>query len=239
MLTPRELFVECVPNLSESFRIDAARLLEPEHWHRLADRCSGWLDAPIPPTRPLPHFDVEVTPPLEPMFQPLRSVLRSGVRSRVAELAQLLESTGLANLLTLLGQRWTPGSLHDARAIPPLRATLLTAATTAHGSDGLSVLGRALAKHIHRHPSPFWGAEPLTGSASAKNARALERLQALLEQFTWWNVFGHFAHETVYEIREPSGYGARWGHDGTQLIGLLSPFDAELFPTRSERDLPS
>jgi hypothetical protein len=47
----------------------------------------------------------------------------------------------------------------------------------------------------------------------------------ILDNTTWWNVFGHFKHVLVYEARVPSGHGARWGQGGDELIGFLEPFD--------------
>ena len=43
---------------------------------------------------------------------------------------------------------------------------------------------------------------------------------------TWRNVFGHHQHETVFEARQPSGHGARWGGGGATFIGFLEPFEA-------------
>ena len=74
-----------------------------------------------------------------------------------------------------------------------------------------------------RSPSAFWG--EVTGSSDEKNAAAERVVRQLLEQATWWNVFGHFQHERVYEVRVPTGHGARWGHGGKELIGFLEPFD--------------
>ena len=45
---------------------------------------------------------------------------------------------------------------------------------------------------------------------------------------TWWNVFGHFAHEVVYEARVPSGHGARWGFGGDEFIDMTN--HARLLP---------
>jgi hypothetical protein len=143
----------------------------------------------------------------------------------VEAFAHALQAAGCKNLLLLLGQRLTPASLTDARAIPPPRADLLAAADRPHSpADPLTVLARALAKHVHRSPDAFWGV--VTGSAAQKNESARCILRRLLEEATWWNCFGHFKHEVVYEVRVPTGHGARWGLKEMAFIGFLEPFVA-------------
>src|SRR5262249_32195802 len=81
-----------------------------------------------------------------------------------------------------------------ARGIPPTRQRLLDAANRLHvGADRLTVAGRALTKHVHRSAEAFWGV--VKGSAEEKNAAALRVLNHILDNTTWWNVFGHFQHE--------------------------------------------
>jgi hypothetical protein len=136
-------------------------------------------------------------------------------------LAEALVTAIVARVLVLLGQRCTPGSLTDARAIPPPAEELLRAAARPyHGR--LSVGSRALSKHLRRSQSGYWG--KLTGNDEAKNQRAHQVLQAILEKATWWNVFEHYKHQVVFEARVAEGYGARWGRDGQEFIGFLEPF---------------
>jgi hypothetical protein len=142
----------------------------------------------------------------------------------VQAFADALVHVDFKYVLILLGQRLTSASLTDARAIPPTRAQLLAAATRPHSAgDPLTVVARALAKHARRSPEAFWGVA--RGPVSERNAAALRLLEDILDHTTWWNVFGHFQHDLVYEVRIPSGHGARWGHDGTEFIGFLEPFD--------------
>jgi hypothetical protein len=156
--------------------------------------------------------------------------LWQGGRPDLQMFADALANAGCANLLLLLGQRRTPASITDSRGIPPAREQLLAAANRPHtDGDRLTVAGRALTKHVHRSPEAFWG--EVTGSAEEKNAAALKVLKRILDNPTWWNVFGHFQHELVYEVRVPSGHGARWGHAGGEFIGFLEPFDEEKCPS--------
>ena len=39
-----------------------------------------------------------------------------------------------------------------------------------------------------------------------KNAAARQLIETILGGATWWNVFGHYAHDTVFEARLPSGH---------------------------------
>jgi hypothetical protein len=101
---------------------------------------------------------------------------------------------------------------------------LLGSALKPHSeADRLSVAARALAKHAHRSPEKFWGA--VTGTTDEKNSTAEKMLVHILDNTTWWNVFGHYKHALVYEARVPTGHGVRWGHGGDELIGFLEPFN--------------
>lgn len=183
----------------------------------------------VPDVHPPPSFAGETTPPLREVFASFRPAIAAWHSDPDAPaianlLAEAITAAGVKHLLVLLGQRLTSASLTDRRALPPPRAKLLASAQQVHGGgDRLSVAGRALAKHAHRSPSAFWGA--VSGSSDDKNAAAERLVRHLLDQATWWNVFGHFKHETVFEVRVATGHGARWGHGGDEFIGFLEPFE--------------
>jgi hypothetical protein len=223
--------------LPANFQTDNARLLEGEHLVRLASRLLRFHEQGVPEDRPLPHFAAECTPPLADSFAVFRDALTlwQGATARqsavvVQAFAHALGTAGTCTLLLLLGQRLTPASLTDARAIPPTRARLLASANRPHSpADPLTVAGRALTKHFRRSPDAFWG--EVRGPTADKNANALRVLNLILDNPTWWNVFGHFAHDVVFEARLPTGHGARWGHGGDEFIGFLEPFDEEKCPS--------
>jgi hypothetical protein len=227
----------CAVYLPEPFRAEHERLFADEHLGRLAGRLSAFAEHGVPAERPLPHFAAECTPPPEEAWGFVESPVRAwqAAEDRAAPgvlrgLADALVAAGTRNLLLLLGQRLTPASLTDARAIPPTRPRLLAAANRPHGGkDPLTAAARALAKHVHRSAERFWG--EVRGSAPEKNAHAEQVLNRILDDVTWWNVFGHFQHEVVYEARVPSGHGARWGWSGGEFIGFLEPFDEEKCPS--------
>lgn len=211
--------------LPEEFRTAHARLFEPEHLQRLAERLERFARDGVPDAFPLPHFAAECTPPLTECFAPFRPALE-GAQSW----AEALTTAGTPRILVMLGQRFTPASVTDARGIAPTRAQLLAAASQLHTpSDPLTAAARALTKHVHRSPEKFWG--EVRGSTAQKNAAAQRVVENILDNATWRNVFGHFAHELVYEARVPTGHGARWAHDGTEFIGFLEPFDEEKCPS--------
>jgi hypothetical protein len=179
--------------------------------------------------QPPPHFAAECTPPLSEPWSFFRDAVgrwQSAPDGAAQALADAMVAAGCGNVLLLLGQRRTPASLTDARAIPPTRAELLASANAAHPEGGgLTVVARALTKHIPRSSDVFWG--EVRGSTAEKNAAANRVLERILGDTTWWNVFGHFQHEVVYEARGPSGHGARWAHGGGEFIGFLEPFAEE------------
>jgi hypothetical protein len=227
----RETLSACVSYLPESYRSEYGGLLAPEWLDRLADRLLTIHRTGVPTERPRPHFSAECTPPVEPTYAYFVDALRAWQADPAGPVtarafADALRAAGCANMLLLLGQRRTPATLTDARGIPPARGVLLAAAEQPCGPrEPLTVAARALAKHVHRSPEAFWG--KVAGSAADKNRAAREVLEALLDGATWWNVFGHYKHETVFEARVPSGHGARWGKAGTLFIGFLEPFDEE------------
>jgi hypothetical protein len=216
MIAPlQDTLAKCIP-----LRPD---LLEKLAAHLLAFHANGVSAAP-----PEPHFAEEVTPPVGPVFDLFRPALDEwsvggAGEGNLRKWADAFGAAAIDGVLLLLGQRRTPASLTDASALPPTRGELLAAADTPHTPGGkLSVAARAWAKHAPRSGSKFWGT--VTGGDVEKTAAARRLLETILDGATWWNVFGHFQHGTVYEARLPSGHGARWGHGGRTFIGFLEPF---------------
>lgn len=224
----QDTLAACVAFLPESFLATTAELFRPDLLARLATRLLE-LESNGPPTSPPePHFAEEVTPPVGPVFDLFRPVLaewHAGGRGagRLKEWASALAVAGVDGALLLLGQRRTPGSLTDARAIPPPAERLLAAANRPCSPGAtLSVAGRAWAKHAPRSGEAVWGA--VAGGDAAKNASAVRLADAVLTGATWWNVFVHPVHGAVFEARLPSGHGARWGVDDDRFVGFLEPF---------------
>lgn len=229
MANLQDTLIACKTFLPESFQKEHARLWEPEHIERLATRLLKFSQEGVPEVFPPPHFSVECTPPLAMAYAYFQKPLgqwQPALQKDAPELARLfaeaMQTATCKHILILLGQRQTPASLTDARGIPPTRAKLLESINRVH-SQGLTVGGRAWAKHAPRSTDKFWG--EVRGSAADKNQSALKIITHILDHTTWWNVFGHFAHDTVYEARVASGHGVRWGKAGQEFIGFLEPFD--------------
>jgi hypothetical protein len=217
-------------HLPEPLRRDLARLFADEDLlAALSTRLLVFARQGVPAGTPPPAFSAECTPPLAEafaLFQPAVAAWHDAPDSPAVPgmLADALAAAGVRNVLVLLGQRLTPASLTDASALPPSRARLLASAMRSlSAGDALSVAARALSKHAPRSTGTFWG--KVTGSVADKNAAARRLLEQILDETTWWNVFGHPKHVLVYEARVASGHGARWGHGGDEFIGFLEPFE--------------
>jgi hypothetical protein len=244
MTTLSETLQDCAALLPAPFRAEHARLFVDEHLARLAARLLTFHQEGVPAEQPPPHFAAETTPPLADSWAFFRDAVAAWDAAADKEATAILQkfadalgAAGTKHILLMFGQRLTPASLTDARAIPPTRIELLAAANQLHAPpDHLTVAGRALTKHVHRSPEAFWGPGAVRGSALEKNAAAVKVITGILDNTTWWNVFGHFQHEVVYEARVPTGHGARWGHGGGEFIGFLEPFDEERCPTLTPKE---
>jgi hypothetical protein len=218
----QETLAKCAALLPEAERSWATALLRPDLAERLAARLLEFHARGGPIDRPEPHFFEEVTPPLGPVFGPFRSLLAEGTAD-TRRWADALVAVGIGGALLLLGQRRTPASIADANAVPPTPETLMASANApCNPRTELSVGARAWSKHAPRSESSFWGTP--SGGDADKNAAARRLIETILAGATWWNVFGHYVHDTVFEARLPSGHGARWGDRGTVFIGFLEPF---------------
>ncbi|MFK7031339.1 hypothetical protein [Flavobacterium oreochromis] len=137
------------------------------------------------------------------------------------KIAQLLEVTPFQNLLLILGQRLTSASVNDENGIPPLKETLLASCQLPFNHE-ISCARRAWEKHLSRGYTDFWGT--MKGNNQEKEALVVQKINYVIENASWWNIFGHYKHGYVYEIRIENGNGIRWNQEGTKLIGFLEPF---------------
>lgn len=104
--------------------------------------------------------------------------------------------------------------VHPARRTKRQRTTIVC---------NLTVGGRALCKHAVRSTSSWWGG--CGGTELDKNERAHKAVLRVLAGATWVNihVFGGGGVDGVFEVRQESGYGARWSADGAVFRGFLEP----------------
>ncbi len=197
-------------------------LKHKEHLLQLARQIAYFDQAGVDP-RP-PFYGEECTPSLKDIVAPFVSAFRVGKTNTVdgrKNFQAIFQRTPINELLLIMGQRQTSASISDVGGVPPLREDLWGAFDTRH-KHTLSVGARAWCKHANRSGDNFWG--EVSGNDDHKNRFAQEILRKLFAHYTWWNVFEHYKHRVVYEIRVSSGHGARWTADGKVFIGFLEPF---------------
>lgn len=171
-----------------------------------------------------PFFNEECTPSIDKAIEPFNVALNQWLSNKEQSsvlFAQAFENTELKDLLLILGQRCTPASITDEQAVPPPKQQLIDAFNAAYRHT-LTVGARAWSKHVNRSEEVFWG--EVKGNDEEKNKTAAGILVQILKNATWWNVFEHYKHHLVYEVRLPSGHGARWKLNDKTFIGFLEPF---------------
>ncbi|HEX7868618.1 MAG TPA: hypothetical protein VF455_00750, partial [Chryseobacterium sp.] len=132
-----------------------------------------------------------------------------------------LEGIPFDHWLNILGQRLTSASLRDKNAIPPLKSLLIEACEKPFNHE-ITIAQRAWEKHVGRMDDEFW--DEVKGSNQQKKQIVMEKIHYIVDHKTWWNVFHHYKHELVFEIREKDGHGIRWSCGGKNLIGFLEGF---------------
>ena len=164
-----------------------------------------------------PYFNEEIKINRDESFRIFIDILELNEQ----EIAKKLEEIPFEHWLNVLGQRLTSASIRDETAIPPLKNILIESCQKWF-NDEMTVAQRAWEKHVGRMDVEFWGA--VKGNNKQRQEKVMEKVNGIIENKTWWNVFFHYKHGIVYEIREKEGHGIRWSHNGTQLIGFLETF---------------
>lgn len=167
----------------------------------------------------LPYFNEELRVNRKESFEKFINVLETNTTDEVK--AQLLEEIPFEDWLIALGQRLTSASIRDERAVPPLKNILVKACEEPFNNE-ITIAQRAWEKHTGRMDDGFWG--EVKGNNQQKQQNVMAKVHYILAHTTWWNVFFHYKHGLVFEVREKEGHGIRWGHGGTRLIGFLEPF---------------
>ncbi|WP_235815425.1 hypothetical protein [Chryseobacterium sp. Hurlbut01] len=167
----------------------------------------------------LPFFNEEIKIDRDESFNKFIMILKSENSAEIK--AKHLEEISFEHWLNILGQRLTSASIHDENAIPPLRNLLIEACEKPF-NDEITTAQRAWEKHVGRMDDQFWG--EVKGNNQQKQQMVMKKINNILDNKTWWNVFFHYKHELVYEVREKGGHGIRWSHGGKNLIGFLEVF---------------
>lgn len=206
-----------LPLFSDSWKEKYGAIVTEEHLQSLDKNIQRFKDGTL--DWDLPYFNEEIMIDRKQSFGEFISVLET--KSKEAEKANQLETIPFNYWLDILGQRLTSASIRDKSAIPPPKDVLIDSCQKSFNEE-ITVAQRAWEKHIGRTEDQFWGKS--VGNNLQKQEKVMQKIQYIIENKTWWNVFFHYKHGVVYEIRERNGHGIRWSHRGTQLIGFLETF---------------
>jgi hypothetical protein len=211
------LFEKYIPLFSEGWKEKYHAILEAEHIEALSKNIqafqytiSDWE---------LPYFNEEIKIDRIESFNLFLDIFKSEEPEEIK--IQKLEEISFENWLNILGQRLTSASIRDENAIPPLRKTLIEACQKPFNEE-ITIAQRAWEKHVGRMDDQFWG--EVKGNNQQKQEKVMEKINFIIDNKTWWNVFFHYKHELVFEVREKEGHGIRWSHGGKHLIGFLEVF---------------
>ncbi|KIC61993.1 hypothetical protein [Chryseobacterium taiwanense] len=211
------LFEKYIPLFSEGWKEKYQAILETEHVEALhkntqdfQQKISDWE---------LPYFNEEIKIDRKESFNLFLDIFKSEEPEEIK--IQKLEEIPFEHWLNILGQRLTSASIRDESTIPPLRKTLIEACQQPF-NDEITIAQRAWEKHVGRMDDQFWG--EVKGNNQQKQEKVMEKINFILDNKTWWNLFFHYKHELVFEVREKDGHGIRWSHGGKHLIGFLEVF---------------
>lgn len=207
--------------ISEDWAIKHQALLQDEMMSFFAKQLFIQLNSTSSETR-LPYFEEEIQQDFAKALNQFKMVFANEnefVEPKIV--SQLLEKTPFKELLLLMGQRITSASVQDEKAIPPLRNILLESCFLLLNKE-TTVVVKAWEKHVGRYPESIF--ETLKGNQKEKEITISKQIDYIIENQTWWNVFYHYKHGLVYEIRITNGQGMRWSSDGKQFIGFLEQF---------------
>lgn len=172
----------------------------------------------------LPYFKDEIIVSIQDSVSYFKNVLKNFETSSdllKKSLIQALEETPFENILLILGQRLTSASRRDETGIPPLQKKLIESCFEPYNKE-VSVAVRAWEKHVGRKTISVLG--EIKGNRDQKRVMAEKLIYFMIGHKTWWNIFYHYKHGLVYEVRIENGQGMRWSADGKQFIGFLEDF---------------
>ncbi|WP_130733905.1 hypothetical protein [Flavobacterium sp. J27] len=175
----------------------------------------------IPNNSRQPYFVDEIVHNYPEIVSQFKTVFINENNIDVKEICYLIENTPFSTILWLMGQRITSASKQDFEAIPPLKAVLLESCFQPLNRE-TTVVVKAWEKHVGRYPESIF--EKLKGNQKAKESKIKIQIEIFFEKTTWWNIFYHYKHGLVYEIRLANGQGMRWSSNGKQFIGFLEQF---------------
>ncbi|MBP1165767.1 hypothetical protein JOE44_002651 [Chryseobacterium sp. PvR013] len=211
------LFEPYISLFSEAWKDQYQSVLVKEHLENLEKNIYRFKENALEWN--FPYFNEEIKINRQESFEQFITILESNHSDEVK--AKLLEAIPFEHWLNILGQRLTSASIRDENGIPPLKSILINACKEPFNNE-ITIAQRAWEKHIGRMDDDFWG--EIKGNNQQKQEKVMAKIHNILDHKTWWNVFFHYKHELVFEVREKEGHGIRWSHGGTKLIGFLEKF---------------
>lgn len=211
------LFEDYIPLFSKDWKEKYQGILAEEHLKNLSLNIQKFKDQTL--DLDLPFFNDEIKIDRDDSFNLFTHILESENSNKIK--VKQLEEIPFEHWLNILGQRLTSASLRDENAIPPLKSLLIEACERSFNKE-ITIAQRAWEKHVGRMEDQFWG--EIKGNNHQKQQIVMQKINFILENKTWWNVFFHYKHELVFEVREKDGHGIRWSHGGKNLIGFLEGF---------------
>lgn len=210
-------FESYIPLFSDSWKEKYYAVLAEEHLGKLSENIQKFKDDMLDWDHP--YFNEEIKVSRQEIFNQFIHIFNSVDTDEVK--ARHLEATPFEDWLIVLGQRLTSASIRDEQAIPPLNEILIEACKEPFNTE-ITIAQRAWEKHIGRIDDDFWG--EVKGNNQQKQEKVMQKIHYILGNRTWWNVFFHYKHELVFEVREKDGHGIRWSYGGKKLIGFLEKF---------------
>lgn len=205
------IFNQSIYFLSDDWKEKYADLLSQENWTLIGERIYFFVFKNKIYHNPLPIFEEEIIEDYSIHYQYFEQIklVAEGTEKECAKLiAKKIEEIPIESLLIILGQRKTPATVTDENGIPPVNEELLNSCFEPY-NEQICKAARAREKHISRNnKNDFWG--EIKGTPKEKEQAAKAIVKKIIEEKTWWNVFTHYKHGVVYEIRVASGEGIRW-----------------------------
>jgi len=210
-------FQQYIPSFSQPWKEKYYAILVEEHLESLSENILKFKNQTL--DWDLPFFNEEIKIDRKESFNKFIFIFENADSDEIK--AKQLEEIPFEYWLNILGQRLTSASIRDENAIPPLKSLLIGACQKPFNNE-ITIAQRAWEKHTGRMDDQFWG--EVKGNNQQKQQKVMEKIHFILENKTWWNVYYHYKHKLVFEIREKNGHGIRWSQDGQQLIGFLETF---------------
>ncbi|WP_163408213.1 hypothetical protein [Flavobacterium ajazii] len=212
-----------IPDLNSEWKEKYARFLTDENLSLFSENLILLYNQKTEISR-LPYFKEEIIVSLQDAVSYFKTALENFENDSNEfrkSLIQAFEKTPFESILLISGQRLTPASVRDENGIPPAKEILLESCFQPYNKE-ISIAARAWEKHVGRNKNSIFG--EIKGNTIQKKERVENLIQYIISHKTWWNIFYHYKHNLVYEIRVENGQGLRWTADGKQFIGFLEDF---------------